>query len=74
MALDFAYNASLAAINVVKLMRKETNTSLSIGRIKSLMVNAHFIKRFFDASGIDPNSTLNIKLVKELFGCEALAA
>lgn len=73
-ALDFAYNASLAAINIVKLMRKETNTSLSIGRIKSLMVNAHFIKRFFDASGIDPNSTLNIKLVKELFGWEALAA
>lgn len=67
-ALDFAYNASLAAVNIVKVMRKETGSTLSIGQIKSLMVNAHFIKRFFDVSGIDPNSTLNAKLVKDLFG------
>lgn len=72
--LDFAYNASLAAINIVKLMRKETGTPLSIGRIKSLMVNAHFLKRFFCVSGIDPYSTLNTKLVKELFGYEASVA
>lgn len=38
------------------------------------MVNAHFIKRFFDLSGIDPNKTLNAKLVKELFGLAADAA
>lgn len=67
-ALDFAYNASLAAVNIVKVMRKETGSTLSIGQIKSLMVNAHFIKRFFDVSGIDPNSTLNARLVKDLFG------
>ena len=41
---------------------------------KSLMVNAHFIKRFFDLSGIDPNKTLNAKLVKELFGLAMEAA
>jgi hypothetical protein len=73
-ALDFAYNASLAAVNIVKVMRKETGTSLSIGQIKSLMVNAHFLKRFFDVSGIDPNSTLNAKLIKELFGMATDAA
>jgi hypothetical protein len=73
-ALDFAYNASLAAVNIVKVMRKETGTSLSIGQIKSLMVNAHFLKRFFDVSGIDPNSTLNAKLIKEIFGMATDAA
>lgn len=72
--LDFAYNASLAAVNVVKVMIKEYKLDLSIGRIKSLMVNAPFLKRFFDVSGIDPNTTLNAKLTKKLFGYAARAA
>ena len=70
-ALDFAFNASLAAVNVTKVLRKQTGTPFSIGQIKSLMVNAHFIKRFFELSGIDPYTTLNAKLVKELFGLAA---
>lgn len=70
----FAYNASLAAVNITKVLRKPTKTTLSIGQIKFLMVNAHFIKRFFDVSGIDPYETLNAKLVKELFGFAADAA
>ena len=73
-ALDFAYNASLAAVNITKVLRKQTKMPFSIGQIKSLMVNAHFIKRFFDLSGIDPNKTLNAKLVKELFGLAVDAA
>lgn len=73
-ALDFAYNASLAAVNITRVMRKHTNMPFSIGQIKSLMVNAHFIKRFFDLSGIDPNKTLNAKLVKLLFGLDTEAA
>jgi hypothetical protein len=73
-ALDFAYNASLAAVNIVKVIRKETGTSLSIGQIKALMLNAYFLKRFLDVSGIDPKSTLNAKLVKELFGMATDAA
>ena len=72
--LDFAYNASLAAVNITKVLRKQTKMPFSIGQIKSLMVNAHFIKRFFDLSGIDPNKTLNAKLVKELFGLTVDAA
>lgn len=73
-AMDFAYNASLTAVNLVKVLRKETRTTLSIGQIKSLMVNAHFIKRFFELSGIDPQATFNAKLVKDLFGLAAEAA
>ena len=73
-ALDFAYNASLAAVKITKVLRNQTKIPFSIGQIKSLMVNAHFIKRFFDLSGIDPYRTLNSKLVKELFGLAADAA
>ena len=73
-ALDFAYNASLAAVNITKVLRKQTKIPFSIGQIKSLMVNAHFLKRFFDLSGIDPYKTLNAKLVKELFGFAVDAA
>lgn len=73
-ALDFAYNASLGAVNITKALRKQIRTPFSIGQVKSLMVNAHFIKRFFDLSGIDPNKTLNAKLVKDLFGLAADAA
>lgn len=73
-ALDFAFNASLAAVNAVKVLRKETGTDMSIGRIKSLMVNSYFLRRFFDVSGLDPNITLNTKNVKELIGIATDAA
>ena len=72
--LDFAFNASFAAINVIKVMIKECKIDISIGQIKSLMVNAHLLQRFFSMSGIDPNTVLNAKLVKELFGIAARAA
>ena len=72
--LDFAFNASFAAVNAIKVMRKELNLDISIGQIKSLMVSAHLLHRFFSASGIDPNTALNAKLVKELFGIAARAA
>lgn len=47
-----------------KVLRKQTKMPFSIGQIKSLMVNAHFIKRFFDLSGIDPDKILNLNLSK----------
>ena len=72
--LDFAFNASFAAVNVVKTMRKIHQIDLSIGQIKSLMVNAHMLQRFFSVFGIDPNTALNAKRVKELFGLAADAA
>lgn len=72
--LDFAFNVSFAAVNVIKTMRKEYKIDLSIGQIKSLMVNAHLLHRFFCVSGIDPNTAINAKLVKELFGIAGEAA
>lgn len=72
--LDFAFNASLASVNVAKVVRAEYYTALSIGLLKSYLSNIWMLKRFFAASGISPNRTLNAKLVKELFGLVADAA
>lgn len=72
--LDFAFNASFAAVNIVKTMRKQLGLDLSIGQIKALMVNAHMLLRFFNVFGIEPNTALNAKRVKELFGLAADAA
>lgn len=72
--LDFAFNASFAAINVIKVMIKQYKLDISIGQIKSLMVNAHLLLRFFSVFGIDPNTALNAKRIKELFGLAANAA
>ena len=72
--LDFAFNASFAAVNIVKTMRKQLGLDISIGQIKSLMVNEHLLLRFFNVFGIDPNTALNAKRVKELFGLAADAA
>ncbi len=46
----------------------------SFCKLKVLMDQRSFHKRFFDLSGIDPNKTLNAKLVKELFGLAVDAA
>lgn len=73
-AFDFVYDASLADVNITKVLRKQTLIPFPIGQIKSQMVNAHSIKRLFDLSGIDLNKTLNAKLVKELFSLAADAA
>ena len=43
--LDFAYNASFAAVNVAKTVRKHFAPELSIGELKSLMVNTYYLKR-----------------------------
>lgn len=72
--MDFAYNASFAALNVVKLLKFQINCDFSVGQIKSLIINAHFLLRFFAVSGIDPNKVLNDKLVKELFSIQPQAA
>ena len=69
--LDFAYNASFAAVNVAKALRRDLGASLSIGRLKSMMVNAYYLERILLRFGHDPNMALNDKLVKELFGIAA---
>lgn len=72
--LDFAFNASLAAVNIAKIMRREFYPSLSIGLLKSYMSNIYMLNRFLARSGLRPNKTLNAKLVKELFCLVADAA
>ena len=72
--LDFAFNASLASVNIAKIIRKEEYPALSIGLLKSCLCNIYILKRFLARSGIRPNRTLNAKLVKELFGLVADAA
>lgn len=72
--LDFAFNASLASVNIAKLMRQRYYPSLSIGLLKAYLSNIYMLKRFFSKSGLKPNRTFNTKLFKELFGIVAEAA
>jgi len=72
--LDFAFNASLASVNIAKVVRKEYYPSLSIGLLKTYMSDIWIFKRILARCGISPNKTLNAKLVKELFGLVADAA
>ena len=72
--LDFAFNASLATVNIAKVMRKQYYPSLSIGLLKTYLSNIYMLKRIFSKSGLKPNRTFNTKLIKELFGIVAEAA
>jgi hypothetical protein len=67
--LDFAFNASFAALNVSKLMMKQRGMEYSMSNLKSLMVNSFLMKRIFDVSPYRPNQTLISHIFKELFGC-----
>ena len=72
--LDFAFNASLAAVNVAKVVIKEHYPTFSIANLKSLLHNAYIMNRFFVMSGFRPNKSINAKIVKELFNIAAPAA
>ena len=72
--LDLAFNASLASVNIAKVMRKRYYPSLSIGLLKACLSNIYMLKRIFSKSGLKPNRTFNAKLIKELFGIVAEAA
>lgn len=69
--LDFAFNASFAAVN---LASGETDPDLSVGKLKALLVNAYYLERIIDVFDKETNMTLNTKLVKELFGAAAALA
>lgn len=72
--LDFAFNASLASVNIAKVMRTRFYPDLSIGLLKSYLSNIYMLRRILVKSGLRPNRTLNAKLVNELFGIVADAA
>ena len=72
--LDFAFNASLASVNIAKVMRQRYYPPLSIGLLKAYLSNTYMLKRIFSKSGMKPNKTFNAKLIKELFGIVTEAA
>lgn len=72
--LDFAFNASLASVNIAKVVRMRNCPNLSIGLLKLSMSNTYLLRRILARFGIRPNRTLNAKLVKELFGLADNAA
>ncbi len=72
--LDFAFNASLAALNAAKVFIKRNEMDNSIAQVKSLMYNAHYTKSIFEVCGYRPNRDLISKIVKELIGWRANAA
>ena len=53
--LDFAFNASLFAVNAAKVFRYKSDRSISMSTFKSLMVNQYLCKRIFSMSGFRPN-------------------
>ena len=72
--LDFAFNASLSAVNVAKVVINQKYPTFSIANFKSLLYNSYLTKRFFAMSGFRPNKSLNAKIFKELSDIAARAA
>ena len=66
-ALDFAFNLSLAAINVAKAFCRQYNLNLSIADLKLLMHNAMMIERFLSMFGKLPNLHKNQGLKEHYF-------
>ena len=72
--LDFAFNASLTAVNVAKVVINQEYPTFSIANFKSLLYNCYLTKRFFAVSGFRPNKSLNAQIFKELSDIAARAA
>lgn len=72
--LDFAFNASLTAVNVSKVVRHKSFPSLSMGLLKAHLRDIYLVKRIFARFGKRPNLSFNAKLVKVLFGFEGIAS
>jgi len=65
-ALAFAFNMSLASVNVAKAVAAMNGLKMSVGSVKILMHNASMLERIFSMSGIRPNLLLNHNNFKEL--------
>jgi hypothetical protein len=72
--LSFNFNASLATVNLAKVLAKERGIPFSMASCKTMLHNAFLLERFICVSGIKPNRRLNDKLVKELVEFAAIAA
>ena len=65
--LDFAFNASLAAINTAKAAIKDMGVELSIGEYTALMHSTLIYQRIMCVSGIKPDPAINRRVMNELF-------
>jgi hypothetical protein len=76
--LDFHWNAALTTINLAKIQhRKDENLekeNFSMANSKTLYNNILMLERFIDVFGINPNSTLNQKKIKELLNFGRIVA
>lgn len=76
--LDFHWNAALTTVNLAKIQhRKDENLAqvkFSMENSKTLYNNILLLERFIDMFGINPNSTLNQKKIKELLNFGKMAA
>ena len=64
--LDFAFNASLAAINTAKAAIMEMGEDLSIGEYTALMHSTLIYQRIMCVSGIKPDPAIKRKVMNEL--------
>ena len=65
-SLDFAFNASLTAINIAKALSVESGLNLSVEDVKLLIHNTVMAQRILSTFGKTPNFNLNQKIIKEL--------
>ena len=69
--LDFAFNASLASLNLTKIMMKERGMNYSMSNYKTVVAGTFLTKRILDVSRCRPNQSLINHIFKELLGYAA---
>ena len=76
--LNFHRNAALTTVNLAKIQHNKNENhdkeKFSMPNSKTLYNNILLLERFIDVFGINPNSTLNQKKIKELLGFGKIAA
>lgn len=72
--LDFAFNASFAALNAAKVMMKEMNMDYSMSSFKSMMFNSYLTDKIISECGYKPNQNLISRIFKDLIGYQPKAA
>ena len=76
--LDFHFNAALTAVNLAKQdwmsNKNDTHKPFSMANYKTLYNNTLMLERFMCGFAINPNTTKNQKIVKELLDYGKIAA
>ena len=76
--LDFHWNAALTTVNLAKIQHlgdeNLAHENFSMANCKTLYNNILLLERFIDVFGINPNSALNQKKIKELLNFGKIVA